>query len=187
MERQRAMELLDSWIERLLHFLQPNESPHLVITPISLHIPDEVIVLLPPTIRESVQQLISQSFNDDNMNVDDLLVKDLSESTAFLQLFSHEQLQWLLVKMEERLSEMEESEQQRGRVEHPEWTEEWHSGVEGRALAELELESKVLEELQALEEWCDSAVEADADEGLPLDKFVQLAELLVSMAFAEGI
>lgn len=188
LERQQAMELLDSWIERILYALHPTEAPFPFITPISLHIPNEVIATLPSPIRVSVQDIIDELFNADNMNAADVRTSDMSESTAYLDCFSADELQCLLVAMDEQLSELQQSEGQRGRVDHPESREEWSRGVEGRALGELEVETKVSEELKAIAELCEDAMEAVAvDDGRPLDKFVQLAELLANRVVAVRI
>ena len=173
------MQLLDSWIERILHFLHPHDAPHPFITPVSLYIPHEVIALLPSPFRDSVQ-LVADSFTADNMNADDLVTRDMSESTAYLERFSRDELQWLLVKMDERLSELEQIEEQQGRVQHPELMVE-RSVEEAAASAELERELRVLEELRAMEVWCERAMKADDDAEPLLDAFVQVAELLTQI------
>ena len=181
LERQSEMELLDSWIERLLHFLYPDEAAAPCIVPFSLHVPDEVLALLPVSVRDSVLDIAQQSFNADNMNAADLRIDDMGESTAYLERFERSHLQWLLVKMNERLSELEEAERQRGEVQHPKWSAEWFGDAEDSALTESAMLAIVLEETNALEEWCEKASNADPDnEEASLDEFVQLAELLVN-------
>ena len=188
MERQSAMELLDSWIERLLHFLHPDEAPPPCIVPFSLHIPDEVLALLPVPVRESVSARAQRAFNADNMHAEDLSNNDFNESTAYLDGFERSELQWLLVKMDERLTGLEESERQRQQVQHPLMGPEWFGGQLDIALLELATESIVLEEMQVVEEWCEQAGDADEnDEEVSLDKFVQLAELLVNKAPADCV
>ena len=192
LERQRDMELLDSWIERIRYFLEPTIAPYPFITPISLHIPDDIVVRLPPSIRLPVLRIIADSFNADNCNVDDLQTSELSESTAYLQQFERDQLTCLLDTMSERLAEMEHSEQHEGEsVQHPESKEEWDGGQERQALLAYDCELEVLHELQAMEEWCEKAMAADVDvdadgeqSRLSLEKYVKLAELLVDASLA---
>ena len=181
LERQSEMRLLDSWIERLLHFLYPDESAPPSIVPFSLHLPDDVLALLPVSVRESVLDVAAQSFNADNMNADDLRSSDWGESTTYLEQFERSHLDWLLVKSDERLSELELEERQHEEAQHPKWKPEWFGDAEDRALTESAMLATVLEETKALEEWCEKASTADADdEEASLDQFVQLAELLIN-------
>lgn len=181
-KRQRAMDVLTSWVERILYFLHPDEADHPFITPASLHIPPEVIATLPSDVRVSVQHAIRQSMDGDTTSSADSHTSDLSESTAYLERFTHRELQWLVAAMEERLDAMKRSEeqQQRDGVAHPEQRDDWHGCPFGVALTELEVELTVADDLKTVQEVWEKAMKAEANDRRALEQFVELAELLVN-------
>ena len=175
-DQQCEMDLLDSWIERIVQFLDPTDPQHthLKVWPLRLHMPDAVIVRLPQPLRDSFCCIIGHE-----MGVVDTRTCSADESTACLRQLSTEELCGLARTMMEVLDEVQrQSKTESEAVQYP-LEKEW-----GSVQQPYDAEMDVIIEMEVLQLWCERAMAADVDDGLPLDKCMKVAELLVNGALA---